>query len=155
MAKRIGKYKASKKELELSLADGGTATGDLSLSGANLVISDATKGIVHTNSGTITQASNHTTAVTINATSGVITLAAVALNAATNAEFTVNNSTVQADSVILVSVQDENTTNNTSIMATTHTIGAGSFIINLQNPQSSGNTSTTASKVHFLVINNS
>ena len=155
MAKRIGKYKASKKELELSLADGGTATGDLSLSGANLVISDATKGIVHTNSGTVTQATNHTTGVTINATSGVITLAAVALNAATNAEFTVTNSTVQADSVILVSVQDENTTNNTSIMATTHTIGAGSFVINLQNPQSSGNTSTTASKVHFLVINNS
>ena len=27
MAKRIGKYKASKKELELSLADGGNATG--------------------------------------------------------------------------------------------------------------------------------
>ena len=121
----------------------------------NITITGATKGLIHTNSGTVTQATDHTTAVTLNATSGVITLAAVALNAATNAEFTVNNSTVQADSVILVSVQDENTTDNTSIMATVHTIAAGSFIINLQNPQSSGNTSETASKVHFLVINNS
>ena len=103
--------------------------------------------------GTVTQASNHTTGVTINATSGIITLAAVALNAATNAEFTVTNSKVDADSVILVSVQDENTTNNTSIVATTHTIADGSFVINLQNPQSSGNTSATASKIHFLVIN--
>ena len=155
MAKRIGKYKASKKELELSLADGGTATGDLSLSGANLVISDATKGIVHTNSGTVTQATNHTTGVTINATSGVITLAAVALNAATNAEFTVTNSTVQADSVILVSVQDENTTNNVQLAAAIHTVEDGSFKISLVNPHSSGNTSTTASKIHFLIVNNS
>ena len=166
MAKRIGKYKISKREAELSAIDGGTISGNLDGIGTlgtsgnittsgNVVISDAVDGLIHTNSGTITQATNHTTGVTINATSGVITLAAVALNAGVNAEFTVTNSTVQADSVILVTVQDENTTNNTSIVATTHTIGAGSFKINLQNPQSSGNTSATASKVHFLVINNS
>ena len=82
-------------------------------------------------------------------------LAAVALGAATNAEFTVTNSFVKTTSVILVKVQDENTTNNSSIFATTHTIADGSFIINLQNPQSSGATSTTASKVHFLIVNNS
>ena len=105
--------------------------------------------------GTVTQATNHTTGVTINATSGIITLAAVALNATTNAEFTVTNSKVESDSVILISVQDENTTDNKSIFATTHTIADGSFIINLQNPQSAGNTSTTASKIHFLVINQS
>ena len=129
--------------------------GNHTLTDGNLVVTAADHGIIHTNSGTVTQSTNHTTGVTINATSGVITLAAAAVANATNAEFTVTNSTVQADSVILVSVQDENTTNNTSIMATTHTIGAGSFVINLQNPQSSGNTSTTASQVHFLVINNS
>ena len=105
--------------------------------------------------GAVTQASNHATAVTVNATSGIITLAAAALVAATNAEFTVTNSFVKSTSVILVTVQDENTTNNSSIFATTHTIADGSFIINLQNPQSSGATSATASKVHFLVINNS
>mgnify|MGYP001248842751 CR=1 FL=1 len=105
--------------------------------------------------GAVTQATNQTTAVTINATSGIITLVAAATNATVNNEFTVNNSFVKSNSVILVTVQDENTTNNTSIMATTHTIADGSFIINLQNPQSSGNTSTTASKIHFLVVNNS
>lgn len=110
---------------------------------------------MHTGSGTVTQASNHTTAVTINATSGVIQLAAVALNAATNAEFTVTNSTVQADSVIILTVQDENTTNNAQLTACTHTIAGGSFKISVFNPAATGATSTTASKIHFLVINNS
>ena len=105
--------------------------------------------------GAVSQLTNLTTAVTINATSGIISLFAAATNATVNNEFTVNNSFVKSNSVILVTVQDENTTNNTSIMATTHTIADGSFIINLQNPQSSGNTSTTASKIHFLVVNNS
>tara|TARA_E500000305_G_C3871226_1_gene165255 strand:+ start:86 stop:553 length:468 start_codon:yes stop_codon:yes gene_type:complete len=155
MAQRIGKYKISKRETAVSFADGGTATGDVKLSGANLVVDDATKGIIHTNSGTVTQATNHTTAVTINATSGVITTAAATLAATTNAEFTVNNSTVQADSVILITVQDENTQNNVQLAAATHTIGAGSFKISLVNPHSSGTVSATACKIHFLVINNS
>ena len=105
--------------------------------------------------GAVTQETNHTTGVTINAASGIITLAAVALNATTNAEFTVTNSFVKSDSVILVTVQDENTTNNVQLAAAIHTVADGSFKISLVNPHSSGNTSTTASKIHFLVINNS
>ena len=121
-----------------------------------MIVTSATEGIVHTGSGTITQATDHTTAVTINATSGVITLAAVALNAATNAEFTVTNSTVQTDSVIILTVQDENTTNNAQLTACTHTIIAnGSFKISVFNPAATGATSATASKIHFLIINNS
>jgi len=121
----------------------------------NLVITGAGKGIVHTGSGTVTQASNHATGVTINATSGVITLAAVALAATTNAEFTVTNSTVQADSVILVTMQDENTTDNKQLACAIHTVAGGSFIISIINPHSATATSATASKIHFLVINNS
>jgi hypothetical protein len=128
---------------------------DVTVNAGSLIITSATEGIVHTNSGTVTQATDHTTAVTINATSGVIQLAAVALAAATNAEFTVTNSTVQADSVILLTVQDENTTNNAQLTAATHTIAGGSFKISVHNPAATGGTSATASKIHFLVINNS
>ena len=128
---------------------------DVTVNAGSLIITSATEGIVHTNSGTVTQATDHTTAVTINATSGVIQLAAVALAAATNAEFTVTNSTVQSDSVILLTVQDENTTNNAQITACTHTIAGGSFKISVHNPAATGATSATASKIHFLVINNS
>ena len=128
---------------------------DVTVNAGSLIITSATEGIVHTNSGTITQATNHTTGVTINATSGVVQLAAVGLAAATNAEFTITNSTVQADSVVLLTVQDENTTDNAQLTAATHTIGAGSFKVSIHNPAATGTTSSTASKIHFLIINNS
>ena len=105
--------------------------------------------------GAVTQATNQTTAVTINSTSGIITLVAAATNATVNNEFTVNNSFVKSDSVILITMQDENTTNSVSLVPTTHTIADGSFIISVHNPASSGNASATASKIHFLIINNS
>ena len=128
---------------------------DVTVNAGSLIIAGATEGIVHTNSGTVTQATDHTTGVTLNATSGIIQLAAVALNAATNAEFTFTNSTIQADSVILLTVQDENTTNNAQLTAAVHTIAGGSCKITIHNPAATGATSTTASKIHFLVINNS
>ena len=128
---------------------------DVTVNEGSLIITGATEGIVHTNSGTVTQATDHTTGVTLNATSGIIQLAAVALNAATNAEFTFTNSTIQADSVILLTVQDENTTNNAQLTAAVHTIAGGSCKITIHNPAATGATSTTASKIHFLVINNS
>ena len=131
------------------------ANTDVSIKTGHLVIVGATKGIVHTNSGAVTQASNHATGVTINATSGIIQLAAVALANATNAEFTVTNSTVQADSVILLTIQDENTTNNAQLSVATHTITGGSFKISIHHSDSVGATSATASKIHFLIINNS
>jgi len=128
---------------------------DVTVNAGNLIITGATKGIVHTNSGTVTQSSDHTTGVTLNTTSGVITLAAVALNAATNAEFTFTNSTIQADSVILITVQDDNTTNNAQLTAALVGVDDGHCEISIHNPAATGATSTTASKIHFLVINNS
>ena len=148
--------------IQLKTYTSGTATAGLSVAAegqnvsvdtGNLVITQAAKGLVHTGTGTVTQESNHTTGVTINATSGKITLAASALAAATNAEFTVTNSTVTANSIIMLTVQDENTTNNAQLTACTHTIASGSFKISLHNPAATGATSATSSKIHFLVIN--
>ena len=156
-----GRKAGSGTEGSVTLRTAGTdaltvdANQDVTVNAGSLIVTSATEGIVHTGSGTVTQATDHTTGVTINATSGVITLAAVALNAATNAEFTVTNSTVQTDSVIILTVQDENTTNNAQLTACTHTIANGSFKISVFNPAATGATSATASKIHFLVINNS
>lgn len=143
---------------------GGTATAGLTVASegqnvtvntGNLVITGVDKGIIHTGSGVVTQSTDYTTAVTINATSGKITLAGASLAASTNAEFTVTNSTVQSDSTILITVQDENTTNNVQLSAAIHTVANGSFKISIVNPHSAGASSATASKIHFLVINNS
>ena len=151
-------------DIQLKTYTSGTATAgltvgaegqDVTVNTGNLIITAAEKGIVHSGMGTVTQATDHTTAVTINATSGKIQLAAVALAAGVNAEFTVTNAAVQGDSVILLSMQDENTVNNTSLTLSTHTIANNSFVISIHNPAATGATSTTASFIHFLVINNS
>jgi hypothetical protein len=153
---------SSDGNIQLKTYTGGTATAGLTVAAegqnvtvdtGDLVITQAAKGLVHTGTGTVTQATNHSTGVTINATSGRITLAASALAAATNVEFTVTNSTVTANSIIMLTVQDENTTNNAQITACTHTIASGSFVVSLHNPAATGATSATASKIHFLVIN--
>jgi len=129
------------------------ALGDITATNGNMVITAADHGIIHTATGTVTQASNHTTAVTLNATSGKITLAAAALAAATNAEFTFTNSALNTTSVVLVSIEDNNTTDNASLTVSVHTIADGSCKINLHNPAATGATSATASKVHFLIVN--
>ena len=155
---------ANNGTIQLKTYTGGTATAGLTVSSegqnvtvntGNLIITGADKGIIHSGSGTVTQATDHTTGVTMNTTSGVIQLAAVALAAATNAEFTVTNSTVQADSVILITMQDENTVDNAQLSCAIHTVAGGSFKVSIFNAAATGATSTTASKIHFLVINNS
>tara|TARA_R110002012_G_scaffold1455_21_gene6232 strand:- start:1112 stop:2536 length:1425 start_codon:yes stop_codon:yes gene_type:complete len=149
-------------DIQLKTYTGATATAgltvaqegqDVTVNTGNLVITGATKGLKHTNKGTVTQASNLSTGVTINSTAGVITLAAAALSAAANEEFTVTNSTVTANSIILLTVQDENTTNNAQLSVSTNTLASGSFNISVHNPAATGTTSATASKIHFLVIN--
>ena len=142
-------------EVESLTITGGSANPDVTVGKGNLIITEAEKGIVHSGMGTVIQSTDHTTEVEINSTSGKIQLAAVALAAATNVEFTVQNDSVQADSVILLSMQDENTVNNASLTLSTHTIANNSFKISIHNPAATGATSTTASFIHFLVINNS
>lgn len=105
--------------------------------------------------GAVTQATNITTAVTTNATSGIITLHASAITADENIEFTVNNSFVKTSSVILLTMQDENTVNNTQLVCAHHTIADGSFKITVANTDSAQDSSATSVKIHFLVINNS
>ena len=158
---------ANNGTIQLKTYTGGTATAGLTVASegqnvtvdtGNLVITAAAKGIIHTGSGTVTQASNHSTATAaINSTSGVITLAAVALAAGAEANFAVANSTIQADSVILLTVQSPaaaSATDNATLVAQLDEVNAGSMNIRLSNPGAAA-TAASASKIHFLVINNS
>ena len=154
-------------DIQLKTYTGSTATAgltvgaegqDVTVNTGNLIIKDAAKGIIHTGSGTVTQATNHSTATAaINSTSGVITLAAVALAAGAEADFAVPNSTIQADSIILLTVQSPaaaSATDNATLVAQLDEVNAGSMNIRLSNP-GAGATAASASKIHFLVINNS
>ena len=116
----------------------------------------ASAGTQAVKTGTVTQASNHGTAVTLNACAGVITLAGVALNAGAEADFAFTNSCIQADSVVLLTVQSPaatDATDNATIVADLDEISAGACNIRLTNP-GAGNSASDANKIHFLVINN-
>ena len=134
-------------------ADGAEVTaGDIEVTDGDVIIGSATKGLVHSGTGTITQGTSGITGVTLNATSGVITTFAATLATNTEIEFTLTNSAIVATSVILVSMQDENTQAASALIVSTNTVGAGSVKIKQFNG-GSGTASATANKIHFLIIN--
>ena len=133
-----------------------TAAQDLNVK-KSIIFNDATEGIVYTSMGTVTQASNHSTTVTVNAMAGVITLAAVALGTGAEAQFQINNSAVQADSLILLTVDspvEGSSTDDSCVLAQVTGKADGSFKVILKNV-GDANTDANARKINFLIINNS
>lgn len=99
--------------------------------------------------GAVAQATNRTTAVTLDKITGQITTQATSLAAQTSAAFTVNNSTVAIGDVIVLSVQSGPT--GTKTICTVTTVAAGSFQINMFNTDASV-ADTGAAIINFAVI---
>ena len=93
----------------------------------------------------VTQGTNRTTAVTINAACGAITMYTAA-GSATPASFTVNNTYVAATDNIIVTVKSS-TTNLYEVFVTA--VGAGSFQITFFT---TGGTTSDAPVINFAVI---
>lgn len=99
---------------------------------------------------TVTQQTNRTTGVTINALSGAITTNTTSLAAEATAAFTVTNSNVDIDDVVLVSIRSGSNGGNTK--ATVTTVAAGSFAITIANDNAAAGTAETgAIIINFLV----
>ena len=96
------------------------------------------------NTSNVTQGTSRTTAVTINAPVGTITLFSTA-NSATDSTFTVNNSFVDAGDVVLVTQKSGTDPRRIAVTAT----AAGSF--NVTSASISG-TTTGAPVYNFVVI---
>lgn len=101
-------------------------------------------GYAQGSGGAVTQAISRTTGVTLNTLSGQITLFTAA-GAATWATFTVTNSQVAANDVVLVSVKSGTNLYLTAITA----VAAGSFNISFAT---TGGTSSDAPVFTFTVI---
>jgi len=99
--------------------------------------------------GTVTQATNKTTGVTINTHSGQITMNNASLAAAAEVTFTVTNSAVTATSVIIVNIASAATTNDDYVVGV-GAVAAGSFAIYLGNV--SAGALTDALVLNFVVI---
>lgn len=123
----------------------GVATG-ASLTATGVIASTGTAGVGYATGagGTVIQGTSRTTGVTLNKTSGAITLFSAA-GSATAATFTVTNSTVAATDVIILN--QKSGTDLYDLMVTA--VAAGSFNITFRT---TGGTTTETPVFNFAVI---
>lgn len=82
----------------------GVAYEDQNIIGADSVLSDSVLGYTAAAQGTVTQATSKSTAVTLDKSAGQITMNNAALGAATNVTFTLNNSLISANDIVILNV---------------------------------------------------
>lgn len=99
--------------------------------------------------GTVTQATSKSTAVTLNKSAGQITMNNAALASVTNVAFTLNNSLIGANDVLIVNVAGGNATAGTYNVFTS-TLTTGSATIVLRNI--SGGSLSEAVVLNFAII---
>jgi hypothetical protein len=127
----------------------GVAFLDQDIIGAQYLLADEQLGYTATAQGTVTQATDKSTAVTLNKPAGRITMNAAALNTATNATFTLNNSFISAnDTVILTISGGQATPGSYNVFA--NGLAAGSVSISLRNI--SGGSLSEAVVINFAII---
>ena len=99
--------------------------------------------------GTVTQATSKSTAVTLNKSAGQITMNNASLATATNATFTLNNSTISANDAVILTISGGQTTAG-SYNVFANSLAAGSVSITLRNI--SGGSLSEAIVINFAVI---
>jgi hypothetical protein len=101
--------------------------------------------------GTVTQATNRTTGVTLNKLAGQITTNNASLAAEAAAEFTVTNSKVEAGDVPMVAIATGSNGGNTDLIVSA--VAAGSFNIKVANNNAAAGTAETgAIVINFVVL---
>lgn len=82
----------------------GVAYADQNIDGADTLLSDGQLGYTAAAQGTVTQATSKSTAVTLNKSAGRITMNGAALGATTNVTFTLNNSYISTNDILILNV---------------------------------------------------
>lgn len=109
----------------------GVAYEDQNIRGADVVYVDSELGYTAAAQGTVTQATDKSTAVTLNKPAGRITMNAASLNAATNVSFTLNNSFISSNDVLIVTISGGATVGAYNCWV--NSLGAGTASITLRN----------------------
>ena len=97
--------------------------------------------------GTVTQATSITTAVTLNKRSGIVTTVSSTLAANAEAEFTVNNSFVESDSVVILTGLYNG---DSHVSLNVKSVADGSFVVVVSNSGAAALNATVG--VQFLVL---
>ena len=110
----------------------GVAYEDQNIIGPDQIYSDRELGYTAAAQGTVTQATDKSTAVTLNKSAGRITMNAASLLNATNVSFTLNNSYISSNDIIVLTLSGGIATAGT-YNCWVNTMSAGSCSITLRN----------------------
>ena len=126
----------------------GVAFEDQDIIGSNFVLAGGELGYTAEASGTVTQATDKSTGVTLNKSAGQITLNGASLANITNVSFTLTNSTISAKDVIILSVSSGATAGAYNCWISSKT--TGSCVITIRNL--SGGSLSEAFVINYAVI---
>lgn len=128
----------------------GVAFTDQDIIGSQYVLSGEQLGYTTDAQGTVTQATSKSTAVTVNKSAGQITMNNAALASVTNVTFTLNNSFISANDVLILNVGSGATAGAYNCWVSG--LSAGSATITLRNI--SGGSLSEAVVINFALIHN-
>ena len=126
----------------------GVAYEDQNIIGADKILADDELGYTTFAQGSVTQATNKGTAVTLNKSAGRITMNNAALGATTNVSFTFNNDNLSVNDILVVQLSTGNTANSYQVWV--DSLAAGSAVIVLRN--TTAGSLSEAVVINFAVI---
>ena len=126
----------------------GVAFEDQNIVGSDKVLSGDELGYTAAAQGAVTQLTSKSTGVTLNASAGRITMNNASLNAATNVTFTLTNSKISTNDVVVLSVSEGATAGSYNCWVSGK--AAGSATITLRNI--SGGALSEAVVINFAII---
>jgi hypothetical protein len=128
----------------------GVAFTDQDIIGSQYVLAGEQLGYTTDAQGTVTQATSKSTAVTLNKSAGQITMNGAALASVTNVTFTLNNSFISANDVLILNVGAGATSGAYNCWVSS--LSAGAATITVRNI--SGGSLSEAVVVNFALIHN-
>jgi hypothetical protein len=128
----------------------GIAYSDQDISGSSVIETDAVLGYTANAQGTVTQATSKSTAVTLNKSAGRITMNNAALAGSTAVSFTLNNTYISANDIIILNISGGATADATAYTVYVSSMATGSAVITLRNL--SGTSQSEAIVINFALI---
>ena len=128
----------------------GVAYTDQDIVGSQYVLSGEQLGYTTDAQGTVTQATSKSTAVTLNKSAGQITMNNAALASVTNVTFTLNNSFISSNDILILNVGSGATAGAYNCWVSG--LSAGAATITLRNI--SGGSLSEAVVINFALIHN-
>jgi len=124
----------------------GVAYEDQDIIGADRIYSSGELGYTAAAQGTVTQATDKSTAVTLNKGAGQITMNGAALAGTTAVSFTLNNTFISANDLILLNISGGAVLDPVAYIVYVSSMTAGSVVITVRNL-------TATSRSEALVLN--